>query len=332
VPSTLDPARLAALNGAKLSAIVTDAGAVVEGQITSIGTGVAVADTEGRLWVLADAEGARLGASLAVLVRRELRELRVVIDGDGPVPGRIARRVLGLDLPVGVHRLAGRTPVDVTPDPLPVHTVASADHLAFADLIERGGAALCVEHAVVSGEVLGLEVCRVVDDPHTGAVRLEVGIGAHDRETFQLLHGDRPTVDALADVVASVARHRVAGAPVHPFNQLAASRLLRARLVSDPSLVGHRSLVAAEPPEPRANLKDEVPCVAVGHLDGGRLEAVVCTHGVDLEVVPFSIDAVARHGAASCLIAAPARDVLEVQERIAALVGVPTRFVSVPAE
>ena len=59
-----------------------------------------------------------------------------------------------------------------------------------------------VEHGVVTGEVRGLEVCRVVDDPHTGAVRLEVGVGAHDREAFTIMHGDVPTVDALAGVVA----------------------------------------------------------------------------------------------------------------------------------
>ena len=70
-----------------------------------------------------------------------------------------------------------------------------------------------------SGEVRGLEVCRVVDDPHTGAVRLEVGVGAHDREAFAIVHGDVPTTEALAGVVRAVAEHRGgrrAAAPARP--------------------------------------------------------------------------------------------------------------------
>ena len=68
----------------------------------------------------------------------------------------------------------------------------------------------------------GLEVCRVVDDPVSGEVRLEVGIGAHDRETFQMLHGDRPKVEALADVVRTVAAPREPALPPHPLKHLGA--------------------------------------------------------------------------------------------------------------
>ena len=63
-------------------------------------------------------------------------------------------------------------------------------------------------------------------------------------------------------------------------------------------------------------------------FDGTR-ELVVCTTGIDLDVVPYSVDAVAFHGATSCLIAAPARDVVPVQRRLAALCRIPTRFVPV---
>ena len=55
---------------------------------------------------------------------------------------------------------------------------------------------------------------------------------------------------------------------------------------------------------------------------------VVCTSGVDLEVVPFAVDAVAAHAGAAaggCLIVVPARDVIDIQRRLAALVVVPTR-------
>ena len=100
---------------------------------------------------------------------------------------------------------------------------------------------------MVTGEVRGLEVCRVVDQPTTGyfdeagigggepisamgsarraaaignGVMVEVGVGGPDREAFRIIHGDLPTVDALAEVVATVAGHRTAGAPPHPLNRL----------------------------------------------------------------------------------------------------------------
>src|SRR5262249_18517616 len=128
-------------------------------------------------------------------------------------------------------------------------------------------------------------------DPDTGHARLEVGVGAHDREAFQLVHGDVPTVDALAGVVAAVAEHRRPGAPPHPLNRLGAERLLRSRLIDDPALVDALVLSAAPPPVPRPNLKDPVPCVATGVDDNGAPLVVVCSVGIDLDVVPFAADA-----------------------------------------
>ena len=118
----------------------------------------------------------------------------------------------------------------------------------------EAGAVPVVEHGVVSGEVRGLEVCRVVDDPQTGAVRLEVGVGAHDREAFAIVHGDVPTVEALAGVVDAVKAHRSPGTP-HPLNRLAPERLLRWRLEQEPSLVGLASVTPTQPPVPRRSVE-----------------------------------------------------------------------------
>jgi hypothetical protein len=203
------------------------------------------------------------------------------------------------------------------------------EHLAFRDLVLAAGAEPVVEHGVLAGEVAGLEVCRAVTDANTGDARLEVGIGAHDRETFQMLHGARPTLEALRDVVDHVAAHRAAGAPRHPLNLIAASRLLRARLVEHPGLLGDHEvtdLTPVSPPMPRTNLKDELPCAAMA-VDGRTL--VVCSSGVDLDVVAFAADAAAMHGAERCLIAVPARDIVAIQQRLATLVRVPTQFVPI---
>lgn len=325
--SVIDPARRAALVGAQLTALLADHGAVPVAPSVGMGSGAAAIDQHGAAWVLAgDQPDRSLGAALAWAVRRDASSIHLIAPSG---TGLLARRAAGLAMPIRVSHLEGRTLIDAMAEPLPVATEVPMAHRAFAAEIVAGGAVPVEEHGVLAGEVAGLEVCRVVADAGTGAVRLEVGVGAHDRETFQVLHGDRPTVEALTDVVRFVSRHRVGAAP-HPLKQLAASRFLRHRLVARPGLIGVGQLVLVEPPLPRANLKHEVPCVA---YSAGDDTLVVCTHGVDLDAVPYACDALAAHPARSCIIVAPLRDVIDVQQRLAALVLVPTRFIGVaPAE
>jgi len=322
--SSIDPARRAALVGSSLRALVTATGATPVGEPAGIGTGAALMSDDGTAWVLlVDRPASSLGGALGWAVRQSATGLHVLASEGTDV---LARRAASFMLPIAVSHLDGRTLVPAVARPLTPSEPLPQRHRDLVSLIIAGGAEPVEEHGVLVGEVAGLEVCRVVDDAQTGEVRLEVGIGAHDRETFQMLHGDRPTVEALADVVRSVGSHRSVGAPQHPLNQLAASRLLRARIVAKPSLVGAEALVGAEPPAARSNLKDEVPCVA-REVDGDRI--VVCTTGVDLDAVPWAADAIAVHGASECLIAAPARDVLDIQQRLAALLVTPTRFVPI---
>ena len=155
-------------------------------------------------------------------------------------------------------------------EPLAPPPAAAPEHLALVPTIEAGGASPVVEHGVVTGEVRGLEVCRVVDDADGGQVRLEVGVGVHDREAFALIHGDVPTVDALAGVVQAVTRHRGGEASDHPLDRLAPERLLRWRLEQDPTVIGLDSLAPAEPPVPRPSIKDRAPCTALGRRATAR--------------------------------------------------------------
>ena len=166
--------------------------------------------------------------------------------------GLLARRAERFAFPVAVWYPVDRSLLPAVAEPLPVEPAASPAHLDVRDVIEASGATLVVEHGVVTGEVRGLEVCRVVDQPTTGyfdeagvgelggepisalgnalaeqqgvgsGVMVEVGVGGPDREAFRIIHGDLPTVDALAEVVATVAGHRAAGAPPHPLNRLGA--------------------------------------------------------------------------------------------------------------
>jgi hypothetical protein len=205
--------------------------------------------------------------------------------------GLLARRAAGFTMPVAVWHVEERSLLPAVAEPLAAPPPASPAHLALVETIVAGGAVPLIEHGVVTGEVRGLEVCRVVDDVQTGAVRLEVGVGAHDREAFAIVHGDLPTVDALAGVVRSVVACRGADAPQHPLNRLAPERLLRWWLEQEPGVVGLDSLEPSQPPVPRSNVKDRVPCSARGRRADGTPVVVVCSVGVDLDLIPYAIDA-----------------------------------------
>jgi hypothetical protein len=193
-----------------------------------------------------------------------------------------------------------------------------------------------VEHGVVTGEVYGLEVCRVVDDRLDGHVRLEVGVGAHDREAFTLVHGDVPTVEALAGVVEAVAAHRGASAD-HPLQRLAPERLLRWRLEEEPGAVGLASLRPSEPPVPRPDIKLRAPCTAGGHRADGSPVSVVCSTGVDLDLIPYATDA-RRMGEGSpgvevgttveTMVVLPPRDLVPITAELAGLLDQAVALVS----
>ena len=213
--------------------------------------------------------------------------------------------------------------------------VSVADEM-FAEFIKSAGADVVREHGVISGEVCGLEVCRVVratDSGEFGGVgesELEIGVGAHDRETFKLLHGRTATIESLRKVIAEVVARRVLGAQVHPLNQLARERMLRHYVCQSPQLVGAKSLQPAQPPTARTNLKDAVPCCAVGVSTSGDKMVVIFSVGVDPDVVAFGADARGQiNSAAELVFAMPTRDIVPALERVAQLLRRPARFVGV---
>lgn len=320
------------LLGAKLRALVGDHLGTAVGDADDFAPGSAlVIGAEG--WVYLDEHPAeRLGTALAWAVRREVDALHVVAESG---TGTLARRAAEFELPISVWHAHERLLVEAVAERVPPPPPVPDRHESFRALIAEGGAEPLAEHGVLVGEVRGLEVCRVVDDPHTGATRLEVGVGEHDREAFEMLHGDVPTAESLARVVATVAGYRTPGAPQHPLNTLAAERLLRWRVEQEPAIVGAKVVAPAQPPVPRRNLKDRVPCVAVGASHAGDPLLVVCSTGVDLDVVPYAADARLAHGEAGVgprrelVLAMPSRDRVAIVDEIAALLRQPASFVSV---
>ncbi len=313
------------LLAAKLGALIGDAGLVANERPVGIGLGAA-AMIGPAAWVLLDSHPERgLGPAIAWALRHGADSLHILTDRGA---GTIARRAALFDWPVQVSQLIDRSSSPAAPVGREVEPVVAEAHLGFTELIAAAGAQPVHEFGVLAGEVAGLEVCRVVDDAASGEARLDIGVGAADRETFQMLHAGRAQLEALSDVVVHVRAVRSPGADRHPLNQLAASRLLRDRLVLDASAIGLGQVVPVSPPTPRANLKDEVPCVALS-ADGTTV--VVCSAGIDLDVVPFALDAASLHSAQRCLIVVAERDIVDIQRRLASLAMMPTTFVAAPA-
>lgn len=326
--------RRAQLNAVKLAALVRDALTPDQADVVPAafpgGAALVVGD---EAWVLLDEQPARgLGGALAWSSRAGSSVLNIVAESS---TGLLARRAEHFAMDIRVWHLEGRTLLAAIAEPLPGTTSAPQDHVALMPLIEGAGAVARVEHGVVAGEVEGLEVCRVVTDENTGEARLEVGVGAHDREAFAMLHGNLPTPDALRQVVDAVRPHRTPGADPHPLNRLAVERALRERAIASPHLVGASMLSAAEPPVPRANLKDPVPCVATGSDADGRSLIAVFSSGVDLDVVPFASDARRFHSAsagdADLVVVVPERDRVPVTVALGDLLDPPARVVAWPA-
>lgn len=314
-----DLSRLARLNAIKLGALVRDhvggEPVLVPGEHPG---GAALRHGDDAWVLLATRPGSSLGGALAWAMRQGAAGLHLVAE---EATATLARRAAGFGFPISVWHAEGRTLLPAMAEPLPVALPVPEHHLEFEAVIIEAGAEPRVEFGVLAGEVAGLEVCRVVDDPYLHVTRLEVGVGAHDREAFLALHGDRPSAPALRDVVQAVVQHRVTEQRGHPLGRLAQERMLRHRLVADPSIVGASSLVVVPPPVPRLNLKDPVPCVAAAIVDGQQV-TVVCSSGVDLDAVPFAVDARTALGTRRCLLVVPSRDAVAVQRELAAAAGI----------
>ncbi len=332
--------RRSRLLGIKLRALVTEhLGREVVADAQGFPSGAALVD-DGEAWVLVDGAAARsLGPALAWAIRHDARALHLVVEHD---TGLLARRAQRLAFPITVWYPQDRTLLPVVAEPLAAAASPRPEHLELMAVIEEAGATPNVEHGVVVGEVRGLEVCRVVETPTVGhfaelgdfdvpspadpsaadGVLLEVGVGANDREAFRMLHGDIPTVEALAAVVESVLEYRSPEALQHPLNRLGQERYLRWQLQQDPSLIEMSAVEPLEPPQPRPNLKDPIPCVAQAVDANGKEWTVVCSVGVDLDLVGFVADVQTTAGA-PVIVVLRERDAIPLTRELLGLLATP---------
>ena len=243
--------------------------------------------------------------------------------------GPLARRAAAFASPPTVWRIDGTTLTVAEPDPLPPEPPLDPMVAPLADVIRSGGAEPVVERGVLRGEVLGLEVARAVVDAD-GPV-LEVGVGKHDRQAQGMIHTDVPTAHALARAVAMVEGHRRAGAPHHPYNQLAPERWLRARAVADPAMVGAAELTPVPSPVEVDDLRKPAPAPASGVDAEGRPLLAVFSTGVDVDLVPAAADARIADGRNPRLvIVVPERDDHPYLRSLAGALREPAEVMTVP--
>jgi hypothetical protein len=286
-----------------------------------------------RAWVLVEQPDHRvLGGALAWAHQRGARQLDLIVDGaPEPLAAAVARRATTFATPVHIWRVDGRQLLAVQPAPFSPPPPIPPEVATFADVLWAHGAEPVVEFGVLTGEVLGLEVARVVVD--NGVARLEVGVGRHDREAQRLLFPERPVEESLAQAVTTVRRMRTADAPPHLANRLAGERWLRSVVIARPQLVGAVHLVPAPPPLPRADLLQPLPAPAAGVDQNDRAVLVVCSTGIDPNLVPAAADARLADGRSDCrlILVVPEGDDHPITRALAANLRQPADVVTVPA-
>jgi hypothetical protein len=207
----------------------------------------------------------------------------VIAESD--VAGDIARRAGSFDYEISVWSAKGVEVQPAAPKPVPTPPDIPESHRRFAAIITETGARAVDDHGMLVAEVAGLEVARVIDGQAGAGPELAVGVGQADRELQQYIHGHLDDDTNLRRAIAAVVRHRRPGSAVHPLTRVARQRWLRSVLLDEPSLVGLSELDPVVPLRPRETLLGDEPSAAMG--DG---TIVVCSVGVDLDLLPEAVD------------------------------------------
>ena len=297
----------------------------------SFAGGASLAEEGGRAWLLVDVDPQhRLGHGLALAVRANATEVHIIVD-DEAAGAVLARRAAAFSpsLPIFVWRAVGRELVPVAAASVAVDPVLAPEAELYRPVLVGAGLDPVVEAGVLTGELLGLEVARVVVD-ESGAAHVEAGVGRFDREAAAMMYAELNETETLARAVDIVGQYRVAGAGRHPLNQLVPERWLRATIMAHPSLVGAVDLRAVSSALPRRNLNEDAVASAVGVDSHGNPVLAVCSTGVNLDLVPAAVDDRLTHDPdARLLLVVPERDAMPITHELAALVEPPAEVITV---
>jgi hypothetical protein len=272
-----------------------------EGTVEGVRGGATLVADDGRGFVLLEDDPARsLGRALVWGRRSHISDLHVVVDAspgsdsdsdsEPDAAGVLARRSGWFRNPPTVWRMHDLEAERAVAAPFPPAVVPSPEAELFGALMAESGLDVVLEHGVLRGEIAGLEVARVDDEP-AGPARLRVGVGRSDQDAAAVYPADRSDAESLIKARDHVRAHRGSASSMHPLNRLQPERLLRHRLLAAPEVVGATRFAPAAPVLARRNLKEPAPAVAVGADDQGRPVVAVCVWGIDLDAVAAAADA-----------------------------------------
>lgn len=278
--------------------------------------GAARADV-GRAAVFYATSDRMAGPAMVWALRAEVAHLTLVAELEHA--GSLARRtsdVAGLIVDVLAVHGTELAPAVAAPIVSPPELDRSAWELA--SIIGEAGARAVDDHGRIVAEVAGLEVARIVQ-PDDHPAEIEVGVGEADRELHGLVHSSMDRDAAVRRAVAMVSTERQKGS-MHPLSRMARERWLRSLLLDDPALIGAAALEPVPPLRPRATVLGNVPVAAIGTRIDGSPIVVVCSTGIDLDVVPEATDYRRREDPdAALVIVVPERDRHATTERLVAV-------------
>ncbi len=246
-------------------------------------------------------------------------------EGDAAAVGAQLARIGELFRPeVRVWVVEGTDVVETPAAPAPqVAAAPGAEADELVALLTDVGLEPSAEPGMILGEVAGLEVARItVDD---GVPSLAIGVGRFDQEMSAVAQSDLPSRVALERAADLVRLARTMGntahaSASHPMARLARERWLRAHVVAEPGLVGAVELEPLPGLWVRRGLRTSAPAAARGRDVAGRPLIVVCSAGVDLDLVPAALELVAQSDASARLVlAVPPSDLVASTRRVAGL-------------
>ena len=339
---TVDAEQRSRLLRAKLGALVRAQGVLLRAESVGVGAITAVM-VDGHAFALAE-EGtpAAVSSALVWAGRQAAHDLTLFVDDHAEDVARwasyfvLGAGVIEVRAIVGANsRMAAASPVPVPAGPVDGDAADAEGAALLIDQLGDAGAEVVIEHGVIRGEILGLEIARLVVWPTgsggDGNLHLEPGVGRFDRDAVAAAHPDESPTAGLARSVHAVTAHRYPGAPAHPIQMLARERWLRADVVRSPELVGARRLRAVSMTTEANGLRDAHPAAAMGEDLDGRPLVVVCSSGVDLSLVPLAADTrELQDPTARLVLALPERDHHAATLALAQMLRRPAELVVVP--
>lgn len=271
---------------------------------------------------------ASFAAALVHASRQRADRLVLYADQGAPLAARLQmwfRSVSGpSDAPlVEVRAVKGAGSEPAAPDPMPVVLPGPDGAEGLVDRLRGSNLEVVLEQGDWRGELLGLEVARIVRWPletgGDGCLHIEAGVGRFDRDAAAAMHEGESADEGLQRAIRIVSEHRYPGAPTHPLSVLARSRWMRSVAIATPELVGASELEPLETTFAPASVREERPAGALGHTTSGIPLLVVFGAGSALDLLPVGTDTRELHLPGALLrVVLPPRDHLRVADELVA--------------